>query len=516
VKTKQFGLRLILSAFFFISNLPARAEQPSLPDTNVGRVAEKLLAALNSPTPAEIEKFVSESISDEPWNRMTREKFRTLFGKVREQSGDLRVDRIFMADERNLRIRVASAKADKKVGLEIVLPSKDSTQACHVWIHHFPSRGPTSLPKQPMDAEHQRGAIENYLDEAARLGLHSGAVLVAKGDTVMLHKAWGYAHAPSKKPNLLKMQYGTASVGKMFTAVAIAQLQQAGKLQYSDTISKYLPDYPDKEAARKVQIRHLLAHTAGLGDPFDSPKLANSKNYVRQSDWFETFANKPLAFEPGDHHEYSNGGYIVLAAIVEQTSGLLFRDYLQKHIFEPAGMNNTGLGSEKLPCSVPHAVTIMDDPLGLNGPQPKSEEKMPEDGVGMGGWTSTAEDLFKFARALRTAKLLTPENTQEITTGKVAFIPPPMNIKYCYGFYEMPVGKNRMVGHSGGGGDSGVGAEVEILWETEHTIIVLSNQGVEEARRTTHDIARFLSRQEEHGAETPDLSNKGQASATAL
>jgi D-alanyl-D-alanine carboxypeptidase len=440
---------------------------------------------------------------------MTREKYRSMLGKLREQSGDLAVERIFMADEKNLQVLVGSEKAGKKVGLEIVIPEKESAQACWIWIHHFPGKGPAPLPKESLNESAQVEAIEKYLNESAKLGIHSGAVMVGRGDSVLLDKAWGFANSTTKVPNETKMQYGTASVGKMFTAVAIAQLHQAGKLDYADTISKFFPNYPNKEAAKKVQIRHLLAHTAGLGDPFDSPKLANSKNYKLQSDWFETFAEKPLAFEPGDHHEYSNGGFIVLAAIVEKISGVTFKEYLMKNVFGPAGMRQTGLttASESLPVSVAHAVTVVEDPLGLRGPQPKASDKGAEDGVGMGGWTSTTGDLFRFARAVRSSKLVDEAHTREITTGKVAFIPPPMDVKYCYGFYEMPIGQDRMVGHSGGGGDLGMGAEVEMLWNSEHTIIVLSNHGLEEARRTAHDIARFLVFQREHPGESK-LSSK--------
>ena len=180
------------------------------------------------------------------------------------------------------------------------------------------------------------------------------------------------------------MQYGTASVGKMFTSVAIAQLVQAGKLSYTDTISKFFPNYPNEEAAGKVQVRHLLEHSAGVADPFDSPKIANSANYKWQSDWFETFADKPLAFEPGARHEYSNGGYVVLAAIVEKLSGQKFTEYVQNNIFARAGMNQTGrsTASETLAVSVPHAVNIVTDPLGLEGPQPKKATAEAEDGVG--------------------------------------------------------------------------------------------------------------------------------------
>ena len=493
VTLKLRFLLAVCSLLLASVSLSSAAPAPVLPESPPGRIAEKLLAAVNGSDPSATDQFIADYIVEEPWNRMTPEKYRSLLARLREQSGDLRVERIMMADDRNLRLMVASAKAGKKVGLEIVLPRKESARA-GLWVHHFPAKPPSALPKQIMDEPAQVAAVEKHLDECARAGIHSGAVLLAKGDTVLLHKAWGLAHSISNAPNLTNMAYGTASVGKMFTAVAIAQLHQAHKIEYTDTVAQHLPDYPNKEVAQKVQVRHLLAHTGGLGDPFDSPKLANSKNYKQQADYFETFAEKPPAFEPGARHEYSNGGYIVLAAIVEKISGLRFAEYVRKNIFEPAAMRVTGLttASRTLPVSVPHAVTVLDDPLGLKGPQPKFTAKGLQDGAGMGGWTSTTDDLFKFARALRTDKLLDATHTADITSGKVAFIPPPMDVKYCYGFYEMPIGQDRMVGHSGGGGDSGVGAEVEMLWNSQHTIVVLSNRGLEEARRTAHDIARFL------------------------
>lgn len=479
-----------------------------LPATAPGKIAAKLFDAINGPDPKAPERFADESIIDEPWQMMSREKYRIMLTKLREQSGDLTVERVHMSDDRNLRLMVSSAKAGKHVGLEIVLPPNETNRAALVWVHHFPGKGADPLPQQKLDEPAQIAAIEKYLEDSTRLGLHSGAVLVAQGERVLHHRAYGYAHGGTKTPNSIQMQYGTASVGKMFTSVAIAQLKQDGKLSYTDTISKFFPDYPNKIAASKVEIRHLLEHSGGIADPFDSPKLTNSPNYKLQSDWFETFAEKPLAFEPGARHEYSNGGYIVLAAIVEKTSGLKFTDYLKKNIFEPAGMQHTGLSTacEKLPVSVGHAIAVATDPLGLNGPQPKKNTEVAEDGVGMGGWTSTAEDLFKFARALRAYKLLDETHTQEITTGKINFLPAPMNVRYCYGFYEMPIAGDRLVGHSGGGGDLGVGAEVEMLWNTDYTIIILSNAGLEEARRNTHTIARFLASQnskpQQHAAST--------------
>src|SRR6186713_2739460 len=142
------------------------AAPPELPKTTVGNIAEKFLAAVNSADPSETDKFVDETITEVPSNQMTREKYRQMFRKLREQSGDLTVERIFMADKMNLRVLIASAKAEKKVGLEIVLPEANSTQACWLWIHHFPGKGPAPFPTESLGESAQIEALEKYLSES--------------------------------------------------------------------------------------------------------------------------------------------------------------------------------------------------------------------------------------------------------------------------------------------------------------------------------------------------------------
>lgn len=104
----------------------------------------------------------------------------------------------------------------------------------------------------------------------------------------------------------------------------------------------------------------------------------------------------------------------------------------------------------------------------------------------------TGEDLFRFLRALRGHRLLGAEMTERLVSGKVE-IGPGAPIKYAYGFYDIPVGGLRMRGHSGGGMSSGLGAHVEMLWESDYTLIVLGNYDLEQdVRPLTLRLARFL------------------------
>lgn len=470
----------------------AASIEETLPKNNVGNVAREFFAALNSGSPEQIERFIRTKTGAAPWGKMTPEKAERMLKKLQEQSGGVTLERMAGGDERAVRMLVKSKQHDKTFGMEVNVDPAAPEKASAIWIHHFPPR-PTPLPK-PSEASDRVEAVGKWLSEAGERGQISMAFILAKGDEILINNAWGLADAKTKRPITTESRFATASAGKMFTAVAIGQLVEKGKLKYSDTIGTHLPEYPNAEA-KNVTVHQLLTHTGGLGDPFDSHLMTNSASFKKQSDWFATFAQKPLIFTPGERHEYSNGGYIVLAAIVEKLSGQLFVDYVRENIFKPAGMVETGLTKESAPMAIGHTIDLIADPLGLNGPQREEGAKM-EDGVGMGGWTSSTSDLFKFARALRNGKLLSPALVNESGTGK-AMVFEHMKVKYGYGFYEIPMGGDRLVGHSGGGPDFGSASEVEMLWDKDYTLVMLGNHGLEQVRGLTHMIARFLAAPEE-------------------
>src|SRR5919107_2856329 len=185
------------------------------------------------------------------------------------------------------------------------------------------------------------------------------------------------------------------------------------------------------------------------------------------------FADAPLNANHGKSFDYSNGNFAVLAAVVEQLSGLRYDEYLARNVFGPAGMK---LPDEKT--AVGYARFTELDPLGV---EPRRPEGVRGGGggtaaksrpLGFGGGAYTAEDLFRFARALRTGKLVPMTIADSITRGEVSMGGPA---KYALGFFDRPFNDRRVVGHSGSNPDTGHDADLEMVWDGEWTVIVLSN-----------------------------------------
>jgi D-alanyl-D-alanine carboxypeptidase len=149
-----------------------------------------------------------------------------------------------------------------------------------------------------------------------------------------------------KSANTLQTCFSLASVNKMFTAVALMQQVQAGKVALDDPLGKYLTDYPNKDLAAKVTIGELLTNTAGTGDiwgpEFDKHRL----ELHTVQDYINLYGNRALRFEPGSRWEYSNYGFVLIGAVIEKVSGESYGDYVREHVFEPAGMTATGTGME--------------------------------------------------------------------------------------------------------------------------------------------------------------------------
>ena len=119
--------------------------------------------------------------------------------------------------------------------------------------------------------------IRRRVRSAADADVFSGVVLVAKDDRIIVHEAFGNADASRRIPNTLATRFHIASITKTFTGVAIAQLVEAGRLRFDDTLARVLPGYPDADVARRVTIRQLLTHTSGIPDIFASPTLDRNR-----------------------------------------------------------------------------------------------------------------------------------------------------------------------------------------------------------------------------------------------
>ncbi len=189
-------------------------------------------------------------------------------------------------------------------------------------------------------------------NELAAMGDFSGAVMFAVNGRGVYSRAEGLADRTSDIPNTTDTRFRIASMGKMFTAVAIMQLNQAGKLDLDATVSSFITDYPNTDFARTVTVRELLTHTGGAGD-FMSKKWAD--NYTKlntPADYITLFGTRPPEFKPGSKFSYANYGYVVLGRIVEVASAQSYEDYLRDHIFEPSGMTHSGLNAPPIETSV--------------------------------------------------------------------------------------------------------------------------------------------------------------------
>lgn len=182
-------------------------------------------------------------------------------------------------------------------------------------------------PRFPPGAAHTPGSTsdrdllatlrtELKIEDAS--GEFSGAVLLSKGGKAVFTGAYGLADRENKVPNTLATKFRIGSVDKMFTAVAVLQLVQNGRIALNDPIVKFLPDYPNKDLASKVTIHHLLTHTGGTGDIF-GPEFDTHRLDLRTlEDYVRLYGNRGLEFEPGSRWAYSNYGFILLGVVIEK------------------------------------------------------------------------------------------------------------------------------------------------------------------------------------------------------
>jgi D-alanyl-D-alanine carboxypeptidase len=332
--------------------------------------------------------------------------------------------------------------------------------------------------------------IEAFVDQKAASDQFSGSVLVMKGQTPVFKKAYGFASKAYQVPNRVDTKFNLGSMNKMFTAVAILQLAERGKLKLTDTIAKHWPDYPNKAAAEKITIHHLLTHSSGLADFFgDEFRKSSRDRFQKINDFLPLFVNKPLQFEPGKRFQYSNAGFIVLGGLIERISGQDYYEYVREQIYRPAGMSNTDCYA--MDEDTPNLAIGYTRMLGRGG---HSKARRTNTflhvirGGPAGGGYSTVEDLAAFASALREHKLLNPRSTELMWSGKIDTGRP--DSKYAYGFFDSSYDGQRIVGH--GGGFPGINSKLDIYLNSGYTVAVMSNYDPPAAEIVSREIRKLI------------------------
>lgn len=294
----------------------------------------------------------------------------------------------------------------------------------------------------------------------------AGAMLIAKNGKPILTEARGLADRGKKLRNRVDTRFRLGSMNKMFTAVAVLQLVQAGKLGLQDPVGKYLGDYPNQDVATKVTIHHLLTHTGGTGDIFGPDFDTHRKELRTLADYVKLYGQRGLEFEPGSRWAYSNYGFILLGVIVEKITGKSYYDYVASNVFAAAGMVSTGSDPEDK-VDPKRSVGYTKD---AGGTWKSNEDTLPYRGTSAGGGYSTVEDLNRFANALTHQRLLDAKHTEMLITGQADM---PNGNRYGYGFAVVTANGTRCFGH--GGGAPGMNGELRICPDVGYTVIALAN-----------------------------------------
>jgi D-alanyl-D-alanine carboxypeptidase len=384
---------------------------------------------------------------------------------MREQSGGFELRALEAATATSLAGLLQERNSDSFARFTLVIEPDEPHRISSLSRRLIPR--PADFPVPPMTEAQILAELRVRLEKATAADRFSGAVLVTRNGKTLFSGAYGLADREKKVANTLDTRFRVGSMNKMFTATAILQLVQGGKLKLTDPLGKYLTDYPNQAVATQVTIHQLLTHTGGTGDIFGPDFDAHRLELRTLNDYLALYGKRGLAFEPGTRWEYSNYGMVLLGAVIEKVSGQSYYDYVTEHIYKPAGMTRTG--SEPEDKLVPgRAIGYMHERGGAWTP---NTDTLPVRGTSAGGGYSTVGDMVRFANALMKHKLLNAEYTELLITGKVDL--PGGGAKYAYGFEDSRQNGVGSVGH--GGGAPGMNGQLKILPQSGYVVAVLSN-----------------------------------------
>ncbi|WP_342526701.1 serine hydrolase [Chryseomicrobium sp. FSL W7-1435] len=262
--------------------------------------------------------------------------------------------------------------------------------------------------------------MTNTIQNSITSNEFSGTLLVTSEEIIVLQESYGYANRSEKIQNHTETRFGIASGCKIFTAVSILQLVEAGKLSVESKLMDLL-DHTFPHFAQDITIHHLLTHTSGVPDYFNEDVMddfeelwiQNPMYHMRKlEDFIPLFENEKMLSTPGEKFHYNNTGYILLGLVVEKLADMSFADYVQKHVFQLAGMENSGYFElDQLPSST--ALGYIDFP---DGKWKSNIYSVPVKGGADGGAFVTAGDMDSFWSALMANELLSKAWTDRLLT----------------------------------------------------------------------------------------------------
>jgi CubicO group peptidase (beta-lactamase class C family) len=466
-------MKTIRAASVFLAFLASLAlgaqgqEVFSFPKTSRGQRLAAYFAAFNSGDDERMTAFFKEHFAEQTLGQMSMPERLERYQAFKQQAGRLEPQRLVGESGNEIQVLAKDGQGQWLAIIFIFEPEKPE-KILGIRVETVDEADVPDLSGPPLTRKQALDAAASLLDQQAKADLFSGVALIALRGEVLFHKAYGLANIEYGVANRLDTRFNLGSINKLFTNIAVEQLAEKGKLSLDDPVARFLPNYPNEEAAAKVTVRHLLDMTSGIGDFFGSEYEATPKDRIRElSDYLLLFASKPLLFEPGARREYSNGGYVVLGLIIEKASGKSYFDYVAENIYRPAGMEASGHLEADVPqTNVASGYTrLWDSHDHADEPRRNNIYTRPARGSSAGGGYATALDLLRFAEAWKAGKLLGP--------AMMARLGGP-------GAYA--------------GGAPGINAELDIDPAPGYTVVVLSNYDPPAATAVAKKISALVRR----------------------
>ncbi len=357
----------------------------------------------------------------------------------------------------------------------------ESTNMAHADVA---KASPVEIEKYPDQTQEKLVASYDSLMKKNEENGFSGVVLVEDRGKLIYNKAFGYADKKKEIKNTPEALFDIGSITKQFTAAAILKLMENGKLSMNDPLSKFFDGVPADK--KNITLHQLLTHTSGI-----SKYTGDDYEYLSSEDFLKQVFKRKLKAKPGKKHIYANAGYSLLAMIVERVSGQFYETFLYENILHPAGLENTGY----MRLDYSQYVVAQGRNYRNNKQWGSNVERWTEAGgvswhlKGNGGILSTTLDMYKWHRAIQTAKVLKPETIKLYQAPHVLM--PDSTQHYAYGWgISNSANSGKVVRHDGSNGI--FFAIVRRYVDTNTAIIYMTNEASPGANKLIKELVYIL------------------------
>lgn len=330
--------------------------------------------------------------------------------------------------------------------------------------------------------------LARMINRRVRENQFSGAILIRQGKNDLLRRAYGFANRTWKIRNTPETRFRIASVGKMFTAVAVMQLIEAEKFSLDTRVVKYL-NLKGTKIPLEATVYHMLTMTSGIADWTDEESddfEAEWEQFCRDhplyllrsdADYLPIFSQLEPYNAVGEKHRYNNAGFMLLGLMIEKAAGLSYFDYIRQNIFARAGMKKSDfIDLDDVSPNVAEGYVPIKDESGEVVNWRKNIYSTTAGSAADGGSTSTLDDLVRFSRTLRSGKLCSKESVEYMLTPKVIADEEEPQWRYGFGCFILLDDEERIVrwGHTG----EEDGVSCRLLYYPRHKldVVILGNQ----------------------------------------